>query len=182
MLMSHKEYADMKPILRFSIAAAMALTLTACGGGSDSGTSDSDSGSTASAPKASASDFTGSWQVDKDSMRDIMLAAIEAEAPPEATEEQKQMMRDMAAPMIEGMSINLSINEDETFSVDMQMMGETETTTGTWSLDNGVITMTETAEEGESNDPATGKLEDGKLVLDFPGEEGGPEQLIMIRG
>lgn len=169
----------MKPILRFSIAAAMALTLTACGGG-EGGTSDS--GTSSSAPKVTASDFTGSWQVDKESMRDIMLAAIEAEAPPEATEEQKQMMRDMAAPMIESMSINLSINEDNTFSVDMQMTGEPESVAGTWTLDNGVITMTETVEEGESSDPATGKLEDGKLVLDFPGEDSGPQQMIMIRG
>ncbi|RNC82577.1 MAG: hypothetical protein ED559_12610 [Phycisphaera sp.] len=179
MLMLHKEYHDMKQILRISIAAAMAMTLTACGGG-EGGTSDS--GTSSSAPKVTAADFTGSWQVDKESMRDIMLAAIEAEAPPEATEEQKQMMRNMAEPMIEGMSINLSINEDKTFSVDMQMMGESESTTGTWTLDNGVITMTENTEEGENSDPATGKLEDGKLMLDFPGEEGGPDQLIMIRG
>lgn len=168
----------MKQILRFSIAAATALTLTACGGG-EGGTSDS--GTSSSAPKVTAADFTGNWQLDKESMRDIMLAAMESELPPEATEEQKQAMRDMAAPMIENMRINLSINEDKTFSVDTQMMGQPDTTTGTWTLENGVLTMTD-SEEGEGSGPAFGKLEDGKLVIDFPNEEGGPEQLVMIRG
>lgn len=169
----------MKPILRLSIAAAVAMTLTACGGGGEGGSAD---GGSKSAAKATASDFAGSWQVDKESMRESMIAAMEAEAPPEATEEQKQMMRDMVGPMIESMTINLSINEDKTFTVEMQAMGDSETTIGTWAVDNGVITMTETVEEGEPGAPATGRIQDGKLVLDFPGEEGGPEQLVMIRG
>lgn len=172
----------MKNLIAITTASLLTLSLVGCGGGESADNAGTSGSSSSTASKSSASDFTGSWQVDKESMREIMMEAIMAEAPEGATDEQKQMMQDMAGPMIDGMSVNLSINEDKTFAVSMQMMGEAEETTGTWSVGDGVITMTETAEEGEAPSPATGTIEDGKLVINFPNEEGGPQKMVMIRG
>lgn len=178
----------MKKLIAITSATLLALSLTACGGGdsADTGSSSTASNTTGnsdSAPKAAAkskaSDFAGNWQVDKESMKSIMMDAMMAEMPADAPQEQKDMMIGMAESMLEGMTVTLAVNEDKTFNVSMQMMGEGDEANGTWSVADGVITMTEDGEEGP---PATGKIEDGKLVLDFPAEDGGPQQMIMIRG
>ncbi len=178
----------MKKLIAITSATLLALSLTACGGGdsADTGSSSTASNTTGnndSAPKAAAkskaSDFAGTWQVDKESMKSIMMDAMMAEMPADAPQEQKDMMIGMAESMLEGMTVTLAVNEDKTFNVSMQMMGNAEDANGTWSVADGVITMTEDGEEGP---PATGKIEDGKLVLDFPAEDGGPQQMIMIRG
>lgn len=182
----------MKKLIAITSATLLALSLTACGGGdsADTGSSSTTSNTTSnndSAPKAApkavdkskASGFAGTWQVDKESMKTIMMDAMMAEMPADAPQEQKDMMIGMAESMLESMTVTLAVNEDKTFNVSMQMMGNAEDANGTWSVADGVITMTEDGEEGP---PATGKIEDGKLVLDFPAEDGGPQQMIMIRG
>lgn len=123
------------------------------------------------------SSFEGDWSVDNAALKAEMLATMEKEAEGE-TDEMKKMMQEMATGMADAIKMNLSLKADKTFVVTTEVMGQTDTTTGTWSAEGGTLTMTE---ENDATMQVTGTLEDGKLMLSFPSETGGPERLPMVR-
>lgn len=145
-----------RSLLTFALAA-LAFFLAGCGGSS----------------------YEGDWTVDAAELKSIMLAEMEKEAAADdtMTEDMKKMMTEMAASMAESMKMNLTIKPDGTFTVSTEMMGQTDTVSGTWKAENGGITLTDT-EEGMS---VSGKLDGAKLVMTFPEGQGGPEKLPMVR-
>ncbi len=132
------------------------VTLVGCGGGSS---------------------FEGDWSVDKEAMKEIMLAGMEAEAEGQP-EEAKKMMQDMAASMVESMKMDLNLKGDGTFTVTSEMMGQTDSISGKWTESGGTIEM---IENGDPTKKATARIEGGKLMVSFQGEQGAPDKLPMVR-
>lgn len=123
------------------------------------------------------SSFEGEWSVDKEEMKSIMVASMEKETEGQP-EEMKKMMLDTASAMVESMKMDLNLKSDGTFTVTSEMMGQTETVTGTWTESSGTITMTE---NDKPSNKATAKIEGGKLMVHFENDPGAPESLPMVR-
>ncbi len=123
------------------------------------------------------SSFEGEWSVDKEAMKSIMIASMEAETEGQP-EEMKTMMRDTVSSMVDSMKMELHVKDDGTFVVTTEMMDQSETTNGTWTESAGTITM---IEDGQPDNKATAKIVDGKLMVHFENDPEAPDQLPMIR-
>jgi len=158
---THKEIPDMARTWLSAILLTFSVFLVACGGSAGD----------------SASAFVGDWAVDKQAMKEIITKAMEAD-PGDIPEAQKQMMMDMIPDMIESMEMNLTIAKDGTFTGTSVMMGDTDTTTGTWAAADGTITMTENDSEEA---PANATVSGDRLTITFDINGEGPDEIIMIR-
>ena len=89
-------------------------------------------------------------------------------------------MPEEMAKMMEAMKPGvLTLKADGTWSVEMSMMGQTDTSSGTWKMEGGDIVMTATDENGEPRkepDTKRGPYKDGAFSITM--EEGG-QKLTM---
>lgn len=166
----------MKHLIVYPAAVSLVLGLAACGGGD----ADSEAGSTKAVAKVSVSDFVGVWHFDKEAMREPAVNSMLAELPAGATDAQKEQMRTMADSMLSSMVMDLTINEDKTYSVLMRVPGRSdEISKGSWTLADGVISMVEDGEDASK--VAMGHLDNGRLLVDPPAGESELGQIVMIR-
>ena len=116
----------------------------------------------------------GKYVVDEAALTEGFKSMPNFASMPEA---QQQQMLGMAKMM----KISLVINEDGTFSVDADMMGQKNSASGTWVIEGDEVVVSNTVENGEVREtPEEGRLKiDGdKLLIQ---EEGMPFAMTMVK-
>ncbi|MEM9166479.1 MAG: hypothetical protein AAGB48_05585 [Planctomycetota bacterium] len=122
------------------------------------------------------SDFVGQWEIDPDAMR----ALIEADMPEEeGMTDADRMAREMALSMAASMQMTFDIREDNTFLATIQILGQNETESGTWSVSGGTITLEDS--EGSPSSRGTGTIEGGLLVIRPAENSGQPDLELRLR-
>lgn len=163
-------------------AAITLATAPGCGGASDSETpaGDADNGAEAAADNAEPEpeptpEVAGTYTLDASAIQAAMQEQIDAVEDPN-----ERMGMQMAVGMIGAMQMSLTLNEDGTASSTMSMMGQTEETTGSWSMDGDTIAIT-MASEGQEPQTATATFSEGVLTMSPPEGEEMPFELIFNR-
>ena len=117
-------------------------------------------------------DISGTYDLDKAAVK----AAMEAEM--KAKGEDKDPMAAFAMGMIESMNVSMTLNADGTASMQMSMMGEAQTASGTWTRSGKSITVT-MAEPGETPTPANGTIDGDTITLKPPEGQDMPFDMVF---
>lgn len=125
----------------------------------------------------STSSVAGTYELDKVAVKAAMQAEIDKQKESGEEDPMAGFGAAMAMGMIDSMSITMTLNADGTATMLMQMMGDTESAKGTWTLDGNKITVTAAA-EGETPEPATGTVSGDIITLKMP--ESGDQPFDMV--
>ena len=79
----------------------------------------------------------GTWVIDKEATSKAMIAKAKAAGGPQA-----EMAEQMIGPMLDQMKFTVTLKSGGAAEVSISMMGESETTTGTWSSGGNAIKIT----------------------------------------
>jgi len=126
----------------------------------------------------SMADVAGVYELDKQAIKSAVEAEIEASK--DSDDPMAGMGAAMVARMVDAMVMELTLNADGTASMDMEMMGDSTTATGTWSLDGNAITIS-LAEEGEEPDAASGTIDGDTITMEMPEDDDAPFDLVFTR-
>ncbi len=108
----------------------------------------------------------GTWNLDADATGANMIAAMKDQVAQMNPDQRTQM-----EAMMKKMSGKLTIKEDHTYSVTLDMpMAGTNTASGTWKLDGNSIQFTDDSKEGREAKSAT--LKGDEMTMEVAG---GPE-------
>jgi hypothetical protein len=113
----------------------------------------------------------GTYAMDKEGVKESVKAKGESDGA-------SSQEIDMALAMIDGMTMQLTLNADGTASTSTSMMGQSQSTSGTWTISGGDVTVSMKDEDGQSQS-ITGKLEGESLEMDPPPGSDMPFKLVF---
>lgn len=123
----------------------------------------------------------GAWVIDKDAMKEAMVAMARAQAGD--NQQQLEMMRSMMNQMLDGLQIQIDVRADHTFAVSgsTTMLGEEREiqASGTWKQEGDHVTFETLVEDGEEREEPEMKeatLVEGRLEIDD-----GPMKIVFKR-
>lgn len=122
-------------------------------------------------PKAAA---MGSYDVDKAAIK----AAAEAEIKSKGENSQESMGAAMMLAMIDDMAMTLTLNADGTASMMQSAMGQSNTSSGTWTISGKTITIM-AAPPGQTPEAITGTLSGDTITIKPPKGEQMPFDLVF---
>jgi hypothetical protein len=129
--------------------------------------------------KSQEARLAGTWALDKEVVKEAMLAEIAALEDPAQREVMELGMAMMGAAMLDSMDMTLTLNADGTAESTTVIMGETETVRGRWSARGNNLRI-EMTEEGET-DGIEARLDGDVLELFPPESEEMPFRLVLRR-
>lgn len=156
----------LRPLLTVAASMVLMLTLLAMPGCAQSAEE-----SQATAAAASAA---GTWELDRDAIREAMQLEIDQIEDPMEKAGAAMMMG-----MIDAMSMVIVLRPDGTCTGTMTMMGETDESTGTWAVSGNVITISMLNDDGEMEE-MSGPLEGDMFELVDSAEES-PMRMVFRR-
>jgi len=109
--------------------------------------------------ESATSSAAGSWELDREVIRAAMQLEIDQIEDP-----MEKAGAGMMLSMLENLSMTIDLNPDGTCTGTMTMMGDTDESTGTWTLNDGVITITMVNADGEP-EAMTGTLRGDRFEL-----------------
>lgn len=117
----------------------------------------------------------GTYTLDAEAMRAAVEAQIAADVP-----ENMRAEFQMVFEMISAFDMTVTLNEDGTAVASMSMMGDEDSATGTWSInENDRVTISIKRADTGDEAPATGVLEGDTIRLTLPDE--GATEIILVR-
>ena len=129
--------------------------------------------------KSQEARHAGTWELDKEIVKEAMLAEIAAVEDPAQREVMELGMAMMGAAMLDSMDMTLTLNADGTAESTTVIMGETETVRGRWSASGNNLRI-EMTEEGQT-DGIEARVDGDVLELLPPEGEDMPFPLVMRR-
>ena len=122
-------------------------------------------------PKAAAA---GTYEVDKAAFK----AAAEADIKAKGENDPNATPAAMLLGMIDDMVMTLTLNADGTASMQSSIMGETQTGSGTWTLNGKSISIT-AGPSGETPETFSGTIEGDAITLKAPPGQDMPFELVF---
>jgi hypothetical protein len=121
----------------------------------------------------------GAWELDKEIVKEAMLAEIAAVEDPAQREVMEMGMAMIGAAMLDAMDMTLTLNADGTAVSTTVIMGETETVRGRWSARGDTVRIEMT---GEGQTEGVEVRVDGDVLELLPPEgEDMPFRMVMRR-
>ncbi len=122
-------------------------------------------------PKAKVA---GTYELDKAAVK----ASAEAKAKAEGPNSDAAAAAGMMAGMIDAMNMSVTLNVDGTASMAMSMMGQSETASGTWTLDGSAISITAN-KTGEAPETISGTVSGDSITLKSPEGQQMPFDMVF---
>lgn len=148
------------PLAVFAAVALAAAALAGCG-------------------KSPEAQYAGTWELDKEIIKDAMMAEIALVEDPAERQMMEMGMAMMGAGMLDAMSMTLVLNADGTASSTTRMMGESDTVHGRWSARGRTLTI-EMTQDGQT-EAITAEFDGDALELIPPEDEDVPFRMVMRR-
>ncbi len=154
-----------KLFLVFACMSCLAFAACGQGGGEGGDESGDESGGGGAVKSDPVSPMVGTWALD--------TAAV-VKALEEKLAQEPNPMGEMMIGVVQGMSAEMVLNDDDTFAVEMKMKnpmtgdGETELAKGTWELDGDKLTITTIEANGKVNETPDVKVasyQDGAIII-----------------
>ena len=122
------------------------------------------------------SPFPGDWTVDKDAMREQMVASFDRDNPgmPQST---RDLAVKTATDTLNQMNTALQIKKDGTFTITTSMQSQKQTVIGIWATEGDTIILTPTTGGGQRS---VGRISKGKLLIANPSGQG-PKETVLRR-
>lgn len=134
---------------------------------------------TAAGCSPSMSSVAGTYELDKEVMREAVKKELEAQEGAGA-EGMDEFALAMVMGMIDNMSMTLTLDADGAATFVVRDMGQSDTMTGTWTLDGAAIAIT-AAEEGEEPSTVRGTVAGETITLDPEGDDDVPFEPVFRR-
>lgn len=123
--------------------------------------------------------YVGTWELDREVVKEAMRAEIAAVEDPEQREVMELGMSMIGEGLIEAMNMTLVLNKDRSAASTTTLMGQSETVHGRWSARGNTVHI-EMAGEGQP-EVIEARVDGDVLELLPPEDEDMPFRLVMRR-
>lgn len=150
----------MKQFVTAVLAVIVLPTLVGCSG--DAG-GDSLVGAPASIQQRDAAKVAGTYQLDKEALRTVILSQRPAGTPVEGPAAEASVK--MIDQMLDGMAGSISLDADNSCQMTMAMMGQEKSLIGSWRLDGERLAIT-ASEQGMGEETRLAKFAGGIITIE----------------
>lgn len=122
-----------------------------------------------------SANVAGTYEIDKEAMKQGMAEAAKTADPNEPGAE---FAASMMQGMIDNMSITLTLETNGSAKIVTQMMGQSDTATGTWTLDGKTISIT-AGVEGKDAATMKGTVSGSTITMHPEKDQGMPSNMVF---
>jgi len=127
---------------------------------------------------SSASSVAGVYELDKETVKASIQAEMKKAEESGDAEMGAQFGGAMILGMIDSLTMTVTLNADGTANMVADMMGDQNTSSGTWKLDGEAITITATS-PGEEPETINGTVAGGRMTLKSPDGDEMPFDMVF---
>lgn len=136
-------------------------------------------GGLAGCGQSSEARYVGTWELDREVVKEAMRAEIAGVEDPDEREAMELGMAMIGEGLIEAMNMTLVLNKDGSAASTTTLMGQSETVYGRWSAKGNLLRI-EMSGDGES-EALDARVEGDTLELLPPEDDDMPFRLVMRR-